>query len=156
MTQQWYCYILRNTKEEYKNLTYNGSTNNIWRRLRQHNEEISGGAKYTKHRGQSWEVYILLTGFLNHNNALSCEWKIKHPTNVKQRPKKYCGPIGRAISLNIVLPLEKWTSKCNIDNSKCQYTLYIVDDMYHHLDMSLVPYNITIISVPSIIQEHIK
>ena len=46
-SQQWYCYILRNRQHKYSHLTYNGSTNNPYRRLRQHNEEISGGAVYT-------------------------------------------------------------------------------------------------------------
>ena len=44
----WYCYILRNSSEKYGKLTYNGSTNNPYRRLRQHNQEIVGGARYTK------------------------------------------------------------------------------------------------------------
>ncbi|NBX74956.1 MAG: hypothetical protein EBQ92_00170, partial [Proteobacteria bacterium] len=117
MQDTWYCYILRNTNEEYKNLTYNGSTNDPWRRLRQHNREIVGGAKATE-KGK-WEIYVLLTGFVNHNNALSCEWKIKHPTNKKQRPKKYCGVKGRVSSLNEVLTLDKWTNQCNILNKEC-------------------------------------
>lgn len=43
----WFCYILRNRDPRYRNMTYNGSTNDPIRRLRQHNEEISGGAKAT-------------------------------------------------------------------------------------------------------------
>ena len=52
--EQWYCYILRNKQPQYSHLTYNGSTNNPYRRLRQHNEEISGGAVYTHGRGGGW------------------------------------------------------------------------------------------------------
>lgn len=47
----WYCYILRNKLEQFKHNTYNGSTNNPLRRLRQHNEEIKGGARATHGKG---------------------------------------------------------------------------------------------------------
>jgi predicted GIY-YIG superfamily endonuclease len=43
--ESWYCYILRNTHPKYCNITYNGSTNDPVRRLRQHNEEIKGEQK---------------------------------------------------------------------------------------------------------------
>lgn len=41
---KYYCYILFQTNLE-SDLTYNGSTNNLVRRLRQHNGEISGEQK---------------------------------------------------------------------------------------------------------------
>jgi len=47
----WYCYILRNKLEQFKHNTYNGSTNHPMRRLRQHNEEIKGGARATHGKG---------------------------------------------------------------------------------------------------------
>ena len=40
----YYCYFLYNVSNK-KN--YIGITNNVTRRLRQHNKEIKGGAKYT-------------------------------------------------------------------------------------------------------------
>jgi structure-specific endonuclease subunit SLX1 len=150
-----YCYILRNTDEKYKNLTYNGYTNNPKRRLRQHNGYISGGAKYTK-ISQSWEFYVLITGFTNNINALSCEWKIKHPTNSKKRPQKYCGQIGRVKSLNEILHLDKWTSKCTILNSDCNYTVYITNDMYQYLDTTIIPKNFTIITNDKIDLDNIE
>ncbi len=48
----WYCYILRNKLEQFKHNTYNGSTNHPMRRLRQHNEEIKGGARATHGKGR--------------------------------------------------------------------------------------------------------
>ena len=51
----WYCYLLRNTSEQFKMCTYNGSTNDLKRRLRQHNEEIKGGAKATHGKNNSWD-----------------------------------------------------------------------------------------------------
>ena len=81
----WYCYILRNKLEQFKNNTYNGSTNNPMRRLRQHNEEIKGGARATHGKGGAWEICAMLSGFPDHINALSCEWRMKCPSG---RPGK--------------------------------------------------------------------
>lgn len=150
----WFCYILRNTKNEFKTMTYNGSTNDPARRLRQHNEEISGGAKATHGKGQSWEIYVLMTGFQDHINTLSCEWRIKHPTGKPgKRDPKYCGVAGRVRGLNEVLVLDKWTSKCMVDNKDCQYKLYITQDMVGYIDRSIIPENIEIITVEKITAE---
>ena len=106
----WYCYILKTSNPLFSNCTYNGSTNDLSRRLLQHNGQKGGGAKATSGKGP-WEYYAILTGFATHKEALSCEWKIKHPTGKKLRPKKYCGVFGRIDALNLVLSLDKWTSK---------------------------------------------
>jgi predicted GIY-YIG superfamily endonuclease len=144
----WYCYILRSIDKGHENLTYNGSTNDLKRRLRQHNQEISGGAKAT--RGHQWEIYAYMTGFTTHSNALSCEWRIKHPTNQKRRPPQYCGVIGRIKGLNIVLPLEKWTGPCEILNNECEYTLHIKQEFVEYLDLENIPENIQIVPVDKI------
>jgi predicted GIY-YIG superfamily endonuclease len=144
--EQWYCYILRNKQPQYSHLTYNGSTNNPYRRLRQHNEEISGGAVYTHGRGGGWEIYALLTGFVDHKNALSCEWRIKH-TNGKpgKRPTEHLGVKGRIVGLNEVLKLDKWTSKCLVNNADVPYTLYIAADVLQFIDQPSLPSNINVI-----------
>lgn len=153
----WFCYILRNTNPKYPNLTYNGSTNNPIRRLRQHNEEIVGGAKATHGKEKSWEIYAMLSGFENHVNALSCEWRIKHPSGKPgDREPKFRGVNGRISSLNQVLPLERWTKQCTIDNSTCKFKLHIVEDVAHLLDRSMIPENIEIIVVPKITKEHME
>lgn len=141
----YYCYILRNTNEKYKNLTYNGFTVNLKRRLRQHNGEIVGGAKYTKNKG-NWEIYAVITGFLTKNNALSFEWQLKHVFK-KRRESKYCGPSGRILSLNVILPMQKWTNKCIINNNECKYSVYILQDMIQYINMKDIPDNITIYGV---------
>jgi predicted GIY-YIG superfamily endonuclease len=144
--ESWYCYILRNRQPQYSHLTYNGSTNNPRRRLRQHNEEISGGARYTHGRNGGWEIYALLTGFVDHKNALSCEWRIKH-TNGKpgKRPTPHLGMAGRIRGLNEVLKLDKWTGKCEVSNADVPYTLYLAEDVLHLVHPEELPSNITII-----------
>jgi predicted GIY-YIG superfamily endonuclease len=149
-TDKWYCYILRNKQHRYCHLSYNGSTNNPRRRLRQHNEEIVGGARYTHGRGGGWEIYALLTGFVDHKNALSCEWRIKH-TNGRpgKRPNEHLGTIGRIRGLNEVLKLDKWTGKCTVNNADVAYTLYIAEDVEHYIDGSQLPDNIEkIVGIP--------
>jgi structure-specific endonuclease subunit SLX1 len=144
----WYCYILRNKLPQYKNLTYNGSTNDPIRRLRQHNEEISGGARFTHGKGGAWEIYALMTGFEDHVNTLSCEWRIKHPSGKPgPREPKYRGVSGRIQAFNEILPLERWTKQCTVDNSTMKYTLYLAEDVVDLIDRSLVPENIEIITI---------
>src|SRR5580692_510150 len=93
-----YCYILRNHHEPDKNRTYNGYTTNPAHRIRQHNQEIKGGARYTKKYGEkTWEIYVLLKGFPDIHNAQQCEWRIKHPARKRIRPARYNKPDGRII-----------------------------------------------------------
>jgi predicted GIY-YIG superfamily endonuclease len=107
---KYYCYIIRSLNPQFLNSTYNGSTNNLTRRLRQHNGEIVGGAKATRGKGP-WVYIAILDGFGSYNEALSCEWRIKHPTNERRRPSKYNGVEGRIKSLNLLINLENWTLK---------------------------------------------
>lgn len=143
--QMWFCYILRCIDENHPNLTYNGKTNNIVKRLNQHNGKIKGGAKSTK--GKQWEVYALLTGFPNEQNALSCEWRIKHPTKSRKRPSKYCGVNGRILGLNEVLICNKWTDKCKCNNDDSNFKLYLTCDVIYMINIDLVPDNIEIFKV---------
>lgn len=67
----WYCYLLVSG-----NRTYVGATIDPNRRLRQHNGELSGGAKAT--RGHVWVRKALVGPFENSHDALSFEWHWKH------------------------------------------------------------------------------
>ena len=144
---KYYCYILKSKNPLYPDITYNGSTNNMERRLRQHNGDCSGGAKATKGKGP-WIPYIILEGFECRTEALSCEWRIKHPTNKKIRPKCYCGVEGRIKSLNIILNLDRWTNKVCLSNgleSGKNYKLYI-EENYINL-IGKIKENVEIINI---------
>ena len=141
----WYCYILRNNLEQFKFNTYNGSTNNPIRRLRQHNEEIKGGARATHGKGSGWEYCAMLSGFPDYINCLSCEWRMKCPSGkVGKREKKYQGVNGRVSSLNGILPLNRWTGKCKVENKDTKFKLHILKDVVQYLDLDKVPENISV------------
>ena len=89
-------YLLVNTDN---NRTYVGITNNSTRRLRQHNSEIKGGARYTtSQKGDGeWEYYLHITN-LTKSEALSLERTIK---NKKGKGKK---PIDKRLDIIKSLP----------------------------------------------------
>ena len=137
----FYVYILVNNSIKYKNHSYIGFTTNPKRRLRQHNKEIKGGAKATTNKDSDWEFAVLLTGFKDKINALSCEWKLKHPN------KNYYKIEGKIKILNEILLLNKWTNKCIIENKDCNYIIYIKDIYYNLLNFEKIPQNIIVNNV---------
>lgn len=145
--QKWFCYILQS-----ENKTYAGSTNNLKRRIKQHNGILKGGAKAT--RGKTWTFYVILTGFKTHQNALQCEWKIKHPTG-KKNESKYRGTKGRIKGLNEMLCQDKWTNQSTINNSDCDYTLYISKNVIDELNQNVIPPNINVVCVDDFDSDYI-
>lgn len=146
METKYYCYLLKNNTEEHKNLTYNGFTVNLDRRIRQHNQIIKGGALYTKKYGnKTWEIYAYITGFPNKINALQCEWRIKHPDNKKKRGNKYNSPEGRIKGLVEVLNLNKWTNSSTIENSTMKLDVYVEAQ---YINLFKVPENINVHVLP--------
>ena len=99
-----YCYILIN---DCDHKTYNGYTNNPLRRLRQHNNELKGGAKFTTRRRKRdgiiprrWEfLAIIESPGMSRTKALSLEWHLHYPTCRKPRPKIFNGANGRLNSI---------------------------------------------------------
>lgn len=79
-----YCYALRNGLDAR---TYAGFTVDPKRRLRQHNHEISGGARSTTSRAGLWSfLFVVALGNGNggeaRRQALSFEWHMKHVPKV--------------------------------------------------------------------------
>lgn len=83
MVRNYIVYLLHNSENP---CTYVGSTNNPARRIRQHNGELVGGARYThRHKPQGehidtadakWEYYGYIPG-LDKHRALSIEKRIQ-------------------------------------------------------------------------------
>lgn len=83
-----YCYILSLIGDDQ--VTYVGYTVNMVRRLRQHNGELAGGARFTtRHgpaKGMAWRVVALVTSHdLTHCRGLSLEWHIRYPDGHRKR-----------------------------------------------------------------------
>ena len=97
---EWTFYIIRNG-----NSTYAGVSTNPLRRLRQHNSEISGGAKYTTSRGPGWTHVCFVKGFQNKIQAMQFEWAVKHVP-----PRNAGGIVNRICKLYTVLHKERWTA----------------------------------------------
>lgn len=101
-----YCYILYN---DNNNKTYNGYTVNPLRRIRQHNGELKGGAKYTTKSKVEWKYLLIIESeHFDKNNALCFEWMLKYPTRKKPKPREFQGIMGRLKSLPLVLSYEKF------------------------------------------------
>jgi structure-specific endonuclease subunit SLX1 len=69
----WYVYCLVSTDGK---ATYVGATVDPQRRLRQHNQELVGGARATK-RKDHWDFYCYCGPF-EKIRALQFEWRWKH------------------------------------------------------------------------------
>lgn len=113
---EWYCYFIKSECGK----TYVGSTNDIVRRLRQHNGEIVGGAKRT-HANRPWSYFAVLTGFPDHINVLSCEWCMKNKT-----PRNIRGVSGRIKAIETSLEMSQWSSRCLYMNQSLPLKLYIL------------------------------
>ena len=97
---QFYCYFLGQTNAPNgQGQTYNGYTNNLSRRLRQHNGIIKGGAFATRGKGP-WEfIAIFSSKEWTNIRAMQVEWLCRYPTRKKPRPTIYAGAKGRIQSL---------------------------------------------------------
>ena len=137
------CYILCSENENFINHTYNGYTNNLQRRIRQHNGDIKGGAKSTHNKGP-WRYYCIITGFEDNIEALQMEWKLR-TIKGRRRPSKYNKPIGRIKGLNCILQNEYFTSNSKRLICDMELTIYLHID--YHIYLTDVPDNIKVKSL---------
>jgi len=104
-----YCYLLYTDEGQ----TYVGATVDPDRRLRQHNQELAGGARATGIRvaqGLVWKRACYLTGIPEWRTALQVEWRWKQLGRTQCKSIRH--PLERRLaSLKALLALEKPTSK---------------------------------------------
>jgi predicted GIY-YIG superfamily endonuclease len=103
----WVFYIIENAGR-----TYAGVSPTPERRLRQHNGEIKGGAKYTTSSGPGWVHRCIVKGFQTKIQAMQFEWAVKH-----EAPRNVGGLESRMKKLAKVLTKEKWTSNSPLSSS---------------------------------------
>ncbi|MAU36307.1 MAG: hypothetical protein CMD14_02920 [Flavobacteriales bacterium] len=116
--KKWIFYIISNN-----NYTYAGVSPDPERRLRQHNGEISGGAKYTTSKGKGWKHVCLVEGFRNKIEALQFEWAVKHVP-----PRNAGGLTNRIKKLYTLFQKEKWTSKSPKANEVPLTIIWCIDE----------------------------
>lgn len=124
MKQGYLCYCLcgkKNAKTK-RGCTYVGITNNFKRRLRQHNGELKGGARYT-HAHRPWNPIFHVYGFRTKNEVLRFEWAMKH----RRRTRKGATPMqARLLTLEYLLSAPEKES-----------TASMVQDLQEHLHIHL-------------------
>ena len=123
------------------NFSYVGMTNDIFKRLRQHNGEIKGGAKYTSKR-KEWYPVMIIDGFQNMKSAMQCEWRLKHfaighgSVRGAKGKLKYLSKYlyeeniikGFDVQNNPIIEYRKWTSKCEKSIKEQNLTFYLDND----------------------------
>lgn len=90
-----YCCYLLESRGPCHGRIYKGCTNNLPRRLRQHNGEIVGGAKATARiLCRPWSPVCVVSN-LTRQEALRLEWAWKHPRGPRSRIR---GPLAKHIA----------------------------------------------------------
>jgi predicted GIY-YIG superfamily endonuclease len=126
----WKFYIIQNGPR-----TYAGVSPDPVRRLRQHNKELAGGAKYTTAFAPGWTHKCIITGFQTKQQALQFEWAVKHC-----RPRGKGGITNRMLKLQATLSKDKWTSKacnaCDVPLEVCVYGVAVPSPLPVYVTMS--------------------
>jgi predicted GIY-YIG superfamily endonuclease len=89
--KEWCAYVLGSSNSRR---TYVGMTNDPSRRIRQHNGELSGGARRTR-TGRPWRFLAVVSGFGTMSQAMQAEWRLKRTRSV-----------GKALATS-----DRWTSR---------------------------------------------
>ncbi|KAI8601610.1 hypothetical protein EDD21DRAFT_374010 [Dissophora ornata] len=87
LVQFYCCYLLASTVSRFKTHGYVGSTPDPIKRLRQHNGDLTQGAKKTSKK-RPWKMVMLVYGFPTKVAALQFEWAWQHPERSRQFDKE--------------------------------------------------------------------
>jgi predicted GIY-YIG superfamily endonuclease len=118
MEREWSVYVVVHPTD----CTYVGISPDVTRRLRQHNSEIKGGAKYTTSKSPEWKHACIISGFQDKIQAMQFEWAFKHII-----PRNAGGIKNRFIKLYKLLTKERWTSKSPLASEIPLRVTYLVD-----------------------------
>jgi structure-specific endonuclease subunit SLX1 len=101
-----YCYLLSNGNGR----TYVGATTDVTKRLRQHNQELAGGARATSisvSQGHLWKRICYISNIPEWKSALQIEWRWKQLGRTQYKHIK--NPIERRLyALKKLLSLDRW------------------------------------------------
>tara|TARA_Y100000817_G_scaffold313976_1_gene311416 strand:- start:2610 stop:2984 length:375 start_codon:yes stop_codon:yes gene_type:complete len=97
------------------NRSYIGMTNDFFRRWKQHNKIIKGGAKYTRYN--YWSPICIIDGFNTKSEAMQCEWKLKRVKGIHNRIMNL---------VNIITNEQRWTKKSPLIKDQ-MLTYYIIN-----------------------------
>ncbi len=125
-------YCIYGLIDEVKLRGYIGITNNVEKRLRQHNSEITGGRKLCE-----WDLAYALYPMMSKHSALCLEWAIHHFYKTHKEMQadapelkrfKGYGKAGENLYRMIVLlSRTKWTEECVLPVLHTPLQLYIQD-----------------------------
>ena len=105
-------YILKS-----ENYTYIGMTNDFFKRWKQHNKILKGGAKATSRR-DNWSPICIIDGFPSLKEACQCEWKLKRVKGHKKRVQNV---------YHHLVNVDKWTSNSPLIKEQ-SLTIYVTED----------------------------
>ena len=131
-----YCYLLYTNGGRN---TYIGATLDPNKRLRQHNSEISGGARTTS--GKTWTRALIVGGFPDWSAALQFEWAWK------RHGRKLPGLVGKQQALLTLLE-SKQSTKSALPFACWPHKPYIINELDAKLDMRLLKYRQTTEEMP--------
>jgi len=112
-------YLLKNN-----NKSYIGYTNDFFKRWKQHNSILSGGAKYTSNNAGYWEPICIIDGFKCKKEAMKCEWKWK-------RKKGY---LNRIKYINYILNNNKKFTNKGLDINTLNLKIYTLKTYYKYFN----------------------
>jgi predicted GIY-YIG superfamily endonuclease len=121
------CYVLVSSTGKSR---YVGMTCDLPRRLRQHNKEIRGGARATS-RGGPWKYAAVISGFADHHEALTAEWRLKRLGRSGRGPVAVLAGLSEVLTscLNSGADFRSWTSSSRYDFRASGLCLHVLGQL---------------------------